>query len=71
MESASPLRQSIQVAAEPKFLEPEELSASCGVGGIRWAMMVDQLESKGRYARLWHASVCVLKTVEVPHVDSS
>jgi hypothetical protein len=44
MESASPLRQSIQAAA----VEPEELSASCGLGGTRLAMMVDQLESKGR-----------------------
>ena len=52
MESASPLRQSIQAAAEPKFVEPEELSASCGVGGTRLAMMVDQLESKGRWGNV-------------------
>ena len=45
MESASPLRQSIQAAAG----EPEELSASCGVGGTRLAMMVDQSRRKGRW----------------------
>jgi hypothetical protein len=42
MESASPLRQSIQAAAEPKFCEPEELSALRGVGVIRVAMMGEQ-----------------------------
>ena len=47
MESASPLRQSIQAAAEPKFVEPEELSASDSVGGTRLAMMVDQSRCKG------------------------
>jgi hypothetical protein len=52
MESASPLRQSIQEAAELAFVEPEKLSASCGVGGTRWAMMVDQLESKGRWGNV-------------------
>ena len=37
MESASPLRQSIQAAGKL----PEELSASDGVGVTRLAMMVD------------------------------
>ncbi len=38
MESASPKRHTLQAAAN----EPEELSASIGVGGTRLAMMVDQ-----------------------------
>jgi hypothetical protein len=32
----------LQAAAEPKFMEPEELSAFCGVGATRGAMMGDQ-----------------------------
>jgi len=46
MESASLVCQSLQVATEPKFVKPEELSASVGVRGTCLAMKVDQLESK-------------------------
>jgi hypothetical protein len=42
MESASLTRQSLQAAAN----EPEELSASVGVGCARLAMMVDQSRRK-------------------------
>jgi hypothetical protein len=43
MESASPRRHTLQAAV----FEPEELSACCGVGGTRLAMMVDQTRRKG------------------------
>lgn len=46
MESASPLRHTLQAAAEQVFIEPEELSACRGVGGTRLAMMVDQTRRK-------------------------
>jgi hypothetical protein len=62
MESASPLRQSIQAAAELAFVEPEKLSASCGVGGNWWAMIVDQLESKGRWGNVKLLATCVAAT---------
>ncbi len=42
MESASPRRHTLQAAA----FKPEELSACCGVGGTRLAMMVDQTRRK-------------------------
>ena len=42
MESASPRRHTLQAAAG----EPEELSACCGVGRARLAMMVDQPRRK-------------------------
>ncbi|MFN7864432.1 MAG: hypothetical protein ACK5N7_14165, partial [Curvibacter sp.] len=38
MESASPLRQSIQAAA----VEPEQLSASCGVGADALTHLIQQ-----------------------------
>ena len=46
MESASPLRHTLQAAAEQVFVEPEELSACRGVGGARLVMMVDQTRRK-------------------------
>ena len=45
MESASPRRHTLQAAGEL----PEELSAQCGVGGTRLAMMVDQTRRKMRW----------------------
>ena len=48
MESASPCRHTLQAAA----VEPEELSAYCGVGGTRLAMMVDQTRRKCRGCEL-------------------
>jgi len=42
MESASPRRHTLQAAV----FKPEELSAWCGVGGTRLAMMVDQTRRK-------------------------
>lgn len=44
MESAGPARQTIQAAAD----EPEELSASGGLGCAQLAMWVNQLASKRR-----------------------
>lgn len=43
MESASPRRHTLQAAGKL----PEELSAWCGVGGTRLAMMVDHLVASG------------------------
>ena len=43
MESASPRRHTLQAAV----FKPQELSALCGVGGTRLAMMVDQTRRKG------------------------
>jgi hypothetical protein len=43
MESASPRRHTLQAAGKL----PEELSACCGVGGTRLAMMADQTRRKG------------------------
>ena len=45
MESASPRRHTLQAAGKL----PEELSAWCGVGGTRLAMMVDQTRRKVRW----------------------
>ena len=45
MESASPHRHTLQAAGKL----PEELSAQCGVGGTRLAMMVDQTRRKVRW----------------------
>jgi hypothetical protein len=39
-------RQSLQAAAEPKFMEPEELSASDGAGAALGAMMGGQSQRK-------------------------
>lgn len=48
MESASPRRHTLQAAV----FKPEELSALCGVGGTRLAMMVDQIRRKVRWGEL-------------------
>lgn len=42
------MRQSLQAAAEPKFIEPEELSAFSGAGATRRAMVGDQSLRKAR-----------------------
>lgn len=44
----APVRQSLQAAAEPKFMEPEELSAFIGAGATRGAMVGDQSLRKAR-----------------------
>ncbi len=44
------VRQSLQAAAEPKFMEPEELSAFSGTGATQGAMVVDQSLRKARKA---------------------
>jgi len=42
------VRQSLRTAAEPKFTEPEELSACSGAGATRGAMVGDQSQRKAR-----------------------
>jgi hypothetical protein len=42
------VRQSLQAAAEPKFMEPEELTACIGAEATRGAMVGDQSLRKAR-----------------------
>jgi hypothetical protein len=46
------VRQSLQAAAEPKFMEPEEAMACIGAGATRGAMAGDQSLRKTRGTRI-------------------